>query len=140
MAVVNMIKTIKEVLPDYVVLVKIGTFFESYNDDAKIISYLLNYKLRDLVDNNKSCGFPVNSINRVKFILESKSINYILIDKKHSYEEIEKMNYKKKNKYKNINIIANEYIDKINRIKEITKYLNNNSNMINKVEKLIYER
>ena len=75
MWVVNMIKTIKEVLPDYVVLVKIGTFFESYNDDANIISYLLNYKIRDLVDNNKSCGFPVNSINRVKFILESKSIN-----------------------------------------------------------------
>lgn len=140
MSVVNIIKTIKDVLPDYVVLVKIGTFFESYNDDANIISYLLNYKIRDLVDNNKSCGFPVNSINRVKFILESKNINYVLIDKKHSYEEIEKMNYKKKNKYKDINIIANEYIDKINRIKEISKYLNNNPNMISKVEKLIYER
>ena len=33
MAVVNIIKDIKGLLPDYVVLIKIGTFFEPYNDD-----------------------------------------------------------------------------------------------------------
>lgn len=40
MSVVNIINTVKEILPDYVVLIKIGTFFETYNDDANIISYL----------------------------------------------------------------------------------------------------
>ena len=50
------------------------------------------------------------------------------------------MNYKRKNKYKDINIIANEYIDKIDRINEITKYLTNNPNKIKMVKELIYER
>ena len=50
-------KTIKEAFPDYVVLIKIGTFFETYNEDANIMSYLFEYKLRTLIDNNTSCGF-----------------------------------------------------------------------------------
>lgn len=60
MAVVNIVKDIKGLLPDYVVLVKIGTFFENYNDDANIMSYLFKYKIRNLIDNNKSCGFQFN--------------------------------------------------------------------------------
>ena len=57
MPVVNIVKDIKGLLPDYVVLIKIGTFFETYNEDANIMSYLFEYKLRTLIDNNKSCGF-----------------------------------------------------------------------------------
>ena len=60
MAVVNIVKDIKRLLPDYVVLVKIGTFFETYNDDDNIMSYLFEYKIRNLIDNNKSCGFQFN--------------------------------------------------------------------------------
>ena len=36
-------KTLKEAFPDYVVLIKIGAFFETYNEDAKIVSYLFGY-------------------------------------------------------------------------------------------------
>ena len=46
---------------------------------------------------DKNCGFPLVSINKVISNLESRSINYILIDKAHNYEEIEKVNYKRKN-------------------------------------------
>lgn len=63
MAVINMVNNIKELFPDYVVMIKIGTFYEVYNDDAKILHYLLKYKLRS----NMSCGFPISSINKIMY-------------------------------------------------------------------------
>ena len=59
--------------------------------------YLFKYKLKTLSSNDKVCGFPVFSINKIKYILENKNINYLVLDKKHNYEELEKINYKKKN-------------------------------------------
>ena len=66
-------KTIKELFPDYVVLIKIGTFYESYGDDANMLS-----------------------------ILDRKCINYLVVDRSHNYEEEFKENYKRKNNYKEI--------------------------------------
>ena len=57
-------KTIKELFPDYIVLIKMGTFYEAYGDDANILSYLFSYKIR-VVSDNVNCGFPVNSLNRI---------------------------------------------------------------------------
>ncbi len=52
--------------------------------------------------NDKTYGFPLVSINKIISNLEKRCINYILIDKAHNYEEIDKMNYKKKNNYNEI--------------------------------------
>ena len=40
----------------------------------------------------------IGYFNKIISILESKNVNYLLIDKSHNYEEIDKMNYKGKNK------------------------------------------
>lgn len=40
MAVMNMVNNLKELFTDYVLLIKIGTFYECYNDGAKMLSYL----------------------------------------------------------------------------------------------------
>ena len=87
MSTIYMVKNIKELFPEYVLLVKIGTFYECYNSDAYIISYLFNYKIKTLIDGDKNCGFPTNSINKIISMLETKTINYIVVDKKHNYEE-----------------------------------------------------
>lgn len=139
MSVITMANNIKELFPEYVVLIKIGTFYEVYNKDAIILSYLFQYKIKTLSSNDKVCGFPIKSINKIKFILENKNINYITLDKPHNYEEEDKMNYKKKNKYDEIYNIAYEYINKIERIDKIKNYLLNNSIKIIEVEKLLYE-
>ena len=39
-----MIHNIKELFPEYVLLVKIGTFYECYNEDSYMMSYLFQYK------------------------------------------------------------------------------------------------
>ena len=46
MATTTIIKTIKEVHPKDLVLVKIGSFYHIYGKDAYIISYLFGYKLK----------------------------------------------------------------------------------------------
>ena len=138
MSTINMIHNIKELFPEYVLLVKIGTFYECYNEDSYMMSYLFQYKLKT-VGEYTSCGFPTVSINKVESILESRSINYLVVDKKHNYEEMEKMDFKKKNKYNALLTKANEYIDRKNRIDKICKYLNNNSDKIEVVEKTLYE-
>ena len=123
MAVINMVNNLKELFPEYVLLLKIGTFYECYNDDANIISYLFGYKIKTLSSGDKVCGYPLVSYNKVISNLESRNINYISIDKAHNYEEMDKMNYKKKNKYIDISSKANSYIDKLNRIERIKNHL-----------------
>lgn len=135
-----MVHNIKELFPDYVVFFKIGTFYETYNDDASIISYLFKYKIKTLSSDDRVCGFPISAINKVIYVLESKNINYIMLDKSHNYEEESKVNYKKKNKYNDILIMANDYIEKVNRINKISNYLLKDSTNLDKIEKLLYER
>ena len=134
-----MIHNIKELFPDYIILLKVGTFVDSYNDDAYIMSYLFQYKLKTLGSLDTTCGFPTSSMNHIKEVLESRNINYLIVDKKLGYEEVEKMNFKKKNKYDEILKKANEYIDKINRIQKINIYLNKYPDKISKVEEVLYE-
>ena len=64
MGVINMIRTIKEIHKEDIVLIKVGTFYNVYGKDAYIISYLFGYKLKE-VEEIKMCGFPKASINKV---------------------------------------------------------------------------
>ena len=64
----------------------------------------------------------------------------ILIDKKHNYEEIETMNYKKINKYDDYKIKAIQYIDKINRIEKIKNTLLFDDSKLKEIERILYEK
>ena len=55
---------------NYILLKQVGKFINVYNEDAYIISYLLNYK----IINNK-VGFPLSSLNKVINILDTNTIN-----------------------------------------------------------------
>ena len=103
------------------------------------MSYIFKYKLKTLGSLDTTFGFPTFSINHIKGVLKSKNINYLVVDKKMCYEEIDKMNIKKKNKYNEILIKANEYIDKMNRIQKINNYLNKYPDKNSIVEEVLYE-
>lgn len=139
MSTMNMVSYIKNLLPNYLVLIKIGNFYETYNDDAKILSYLFNYKLKTIDHIYSISGFPLVAIHKVKSLLEKKEISYILIDKKHNYEEIEKMDYKRKNKYNLYKEEAMKYIDKIARIEKIRNTLLNDITKLSEIERILYE-
>lgn len=59
MKVVNIVKAIKQIHLEYIVLIKIGKFYYSYSKDAYIVSYIFNYKLKIVEENIKVCAFPV---------------------------------------------------------------------------------
>ena len=49
---------------DLIVFVKYGNFYKCFDNDSYIINYLLNYK----INNKNSLGFPVNVIDKMKFL------------------------------------------------------------------------
>ena len=90
MSVLTIIKEVKELHPERVVLVKIGKFYNVYMKDAYIIGYLFGYKLRDMEKDIKSAGFPEVSLKRVLATLENKKIEYMILDRRNNYDVDEK--------------------------------------------------
>lgn len=145
MGVENIIKMMKEVHPESVILVKIGTFYHQYGRDAYIISYLFGYQIKSVEKNLSTCGFPKSTLNKIIKKLEDCNINYILVNKSENYEVEDEMEFKKENQYLEYYSKAHKYISKKNKIDGIYNYLLENINdssikeKINKVEEILYE-
>lgn len=143
MSLENSIRLIREVHPSTVILVRLGKFYQCFDKDAYIVSYIFDYKLKK--DKYVSCGFPLSALNKVKVRLEHEKIDYIVVDKRLDYEVLGKEQFEKENKYEETYAIAkNQYILK-ERIGKINKYLVDNLsnvevvNKIKALEKLLYE-
>lgn len=119
----------------YITLRRTGGFYQVFDNDALIVSYLFNYKI-----NNYKVGFPVSAYNKVINTLEDKYINYVVKDK----EEIIKKDFKNRNKYSkfleksiikdNVNNRINKILDKINNMDKDELEL-----ILNRIEEIIYE-
>ena len=101
---------------EYVVIRKAGGFYNVFDDDAIIISCLTGYKVV-----GGRCGFPINSLSKVTNLLDNNSINYIVRD---NMEDIEKKNFKKKNKYITILETGKKKFNIDYRVKDIMDKLN----------------
>ena len=146
MKVENTIKIFKEIHPEDLILIKIGTFFQSFGKDAYVLSYLLGYQLKPIAQNYSMCGFPKSGLAKVLSKLEEMNINYIILDKSDNYNEMEKEDFKRKNQYNPMYTKANKYIGKKSRIDAIYQYLMENISLenmkekITKIEEIIYEK
>lgn len=144
MGVIDVMVVVKKIHSEDVVLVKAGTFYNVYEQDAIIIAYLLGYKIKEN-DGHKLAGFPANSLNKVITKLEEQHINYMILDKSHNYEE-ESMNFKKENRYKEVFEKARKNININNRINKIYEYLLKNIDNIeiktklHEMEQIVYEK
>lgn len=74
MKIVDKYIKLKKRYPNYIVLIKCGNFYNTYFDDAILLSCLCSYKLI-----GNKIGFPNVSLNKVVGILKCNNINYILI-------------------------------------------------------------
>ena len=95
-------------------IVKRGSFYNVYKDDALIFRFLFGYKITD----EFRCGFPEAAFAKVINVLENKKINYQIIFK--DKDTIIKR-YGKLNKYEKVLKNALEYnliADRVDRIKE----------------------
>lgn len=145
MKIENTVKLFKEINPDTILLIKMGSFFHAYGKDAYILSYLFNYQIKKIQTNYSTCGFPLSGKARVLSKLEEMEISYMVINKAENYEVSEEVNYKSKNKYNENFNKAHKYITKKNRIDAIYQYLLENISVedikekLAKVEEVIYE-
>ena len=83
MSLANMVRTIKQIHPEDVVLIKIGVFYHAYGKDAYIISYLFGYKRNAFGENSSTCGFvncqaKINKNSHIKLSNYSQVKKYIL--------------------------------------------------------------
>ena len=74
MSIINVIKNIKQIHPEYVVITKIGKFYYNYGKDAYIISYIFDYKIKTIEENIKICAFSVSILKRSIAKLEKSTI------------------------------------------------------------------
>ena len=94
----KIINEIKEIYPNFLCLYKVGTFYHAYGKDAVVLSFLFNYKIKELSQNHKECGFLIGALNKVTAKLQNSQLNYLLIDRRNNYDVDEKEDYKQNNK------------------------------------------
>lgn len=100
-----------------IVLRKTGGFYQAFDDDALIISYLFNYKIT-----NYRSGFPINTLNKVINTLEERKINYLIKGEEENFKI-----FKKENNY-------SKYLDKAKTKDIIDKRVNNILEKLNNLE------
>ena len=117
-----------------IIIRKSDGFYQVFDNDALIISYLFDYKII-----NYKCGFPLVAINKVINTLEEKKINFIIKD-----EEEKIKNFRNKNTY-------SKYLEKArvkdninNRIKSILDKINDfdvkkMNEVLSVIEETLYE-
>lgn len=122
----------KTIYKNYIILIKQGNFYITYNEDSVTLNKIFNYKL---VTNNKTIksGFPINIINKITNNLETLNINYIIINNDNIVHK-----YKSKNNTYN-NYFDNNINDLLKRIEKIKQDLINilDEKLIEKIELLI---
>ncbi len=125
MSMLNVYNEIKKVHPDFVLLIKSGTFYEILENDAYVLSNISGYKIVDKT-NYQLCGFPSNVLAKVTNKLEQKSINYIVLDSRDNYDELERCDYEKLNKYEHYLEKGKREVKRKNIIQEYNQYLEQN--------------
>ena len=108
-----------------------------YGKYNKENSSKLCYKKKKFGKNSWTSGFPKSSLGYVQNVLESKKINYILIDRAHQYEVDEKMDFKNKNRYENFFELAHKNVLLQERALNIYNYLIENIDNVNLKSKII---
>ena len=138
MGSITIVKKIKLVHSNCMVLVKIGNFYHVFSKDAYIISYLLNYRIK-LMENVPCCAFPVVSLRKVEAILENNKIDYLIVDKRNNYEVEEQQWNKKDNRYERVfkkAYISVSYTIRIQKIYDQLMQEKDKENIVEKLEKI----
>ncbi|MEI3393691.1 MAG: hypothetical protein V8R45_03935 [Clostridia bacterium] len=73
------LKTSDNYTPNTLYLFKAGLFFIFIDEDAKIVSNLLNLKLGNLNDTIVKCGFPCNSLQKYLTLLKNTPYNVEIV-------------------------------------------------------------
>lgn len=95
MKITEIYQEYKEKYPEYIILMKIGKFYEVYFEDTKIIHMLTGYRISKTTSDIFRLGFPLNSFMKVTKEFEKRKINYLVLEKVESYQVTLKKRFQK---------------------------------------------
>lgn len=104
------------------VLVKVGGFYKTYRDDAKILWSLFDYKW-----NNSSIGFGINNSSKIFDKIKKQGLGYIVIES-DSDTVMVKGNDIIYDSYLNISLIKYDIFEKKNKINQLIDKLIDGNN------------
>lgn len=117
MKVIDIYNEVKSKYVKYVVMIKVGNFYEVYNESGYVIHNLLGYKV---VGKNKRVGFPILAYNKVIECLDRYKINYVVVDGKVDVKR--KFNRNRYDDYcfyeKSIDDRIDNIYDRLNKLKD----------------------
>lgn len=131
------LKLIKELNPNSLILLKMGSFYHAYGKDAYLLAYLFGYQVKTLDGSLSTCGFPVSALGKVERELDDRKINHIQISRADNYAVEDDISYKSDNQYSEYTDKAYKYILKKNKIDAFSEYLLENINNDNFYEKMV---
>ena len=76
----NSYLSMKKLDKDTILLFKSGIFYVLLDNDARLVSSILNLKLTHLNSEVVKCGFPINSLDKYLNLLISYKLNVKIID------------------------------------------------------------
>lgn len=123
-------------MSSFVVIRKAGGFYNVFDDDAIIVSYLTNYKIV-----GGKCGFPSNTLDKVVNLLCNNKVNYVVRD---NMNDIDKKDFKRNNKYNKVLDAGKKKINMQYRINKILNKIDGLSfedlnNLLDRIEEYIDE-
>ncbi len=134
MKIYDVYKEQKNRYKKYVVLIKVGNFYETYGEDAYILNNLFDYKIKD-VGGVKRVGFPLIAFNKVESKLSRFKINYVF------YENNSKTKHKFNiNNYDKFATNSDSIMVRIDKICEKLKVLQESpkvEKVLNKIEEIL---
>ncbi len=126
--------TWKEKYPNSVVLIKSGSFYRTYDNDAIILSYLCCYYVIKNV-----LGFPIRSLSKILKKLKREEVNFVVDNDVH-------FSFENDDNYLTLLNQSFEVYKLSVRIEKIYDYLNENierkfiKKVIDEIEEIINER
>lgn len=133
MKILDEYMVLKKKYINYIIIIKVGSFYHVYTDDVYILNYFFNYKIFEYSTTLK-IGFPINNIDKIIDSLNIEKFNYIVVNNdiktitnnrmtKHKYQKLinkAQERYNIKSRIEKIYIKLNDLISdvKINKIIE----------------------
>lgn len=123
---------LKKQYQNCIVMLKVGSFYNVYDEDAILMFYLFSYKILE-----NRVGFPISALSKVIRFLRKNEINYYVYDEKLEEFEI--------NHYDLFVEKSKEYYQLRSEIDEIYHYLITNierkymKRLIQKIKEVIDE-
>lgn len=134
MKIYDVYKNKKIKYAEYVVLIRVGTFYETYGEDGYLLNNLFDYKVKD-VGGVKRVGFPLVAYNKVIAKLMTFKINYLVVEGSDVIKK--KFNINNYNKYTNNDDSISIRVDRICERLKVLKDTPKIENLLDKLEEIV---